>query len=512
MRALATPQAAVEPQATLPKSARLTAAAIAAVVVASWVPIAIGATTRSAAGWVVAVVLMLAVERLTNRLTPAVVVTGFVLSSGLVASGLVTDPTRYMSVAVTGGAVALRFGLTVWRSHDLHLSTPRPVMLAVGGYLVWAALAAITSINHRVSAEYLAGMIVVCGMAFWAIPSMLADADDRDYLIAGVGVLAVLVAISVYFIAIAGPVNVFGRSIGDVQLADLTVAGHPTGLLFLRSSGIYLAPLEAGITMALATSLLLGWSLRGTPPRRLLFWAALAFMAPAILLTLDRTSWLTVIVASAAFALLASRAHFPVRPAVVVCTLFTVLFLAVLVGAVGANAVASTCTSNCAQASGGDETTLRGGTGLSGREYLWKASVYAIEKRPILGVGPGNDVPALDPYLGGGGQHIQNLTSHSTWLRTAVEMGVPGLLFLASTLVAVAWTVFGTPRRRGTPDPGQLALVAALFGLLTGATFESFLLGGVTFSSLLLTVGLGLVAVPATRNVLSTRTASPEPA
>jgi hypothetical protein len=45
-------------------------------------------------------------------------------------------------------------------------------------------------------------------------------------------------------------------------------------------------------------------------------------------------------------------------------------------------------------------------------------------------------------------------------------------------------------------DPVHLALAATVCGLLPAMTFESFLLGGVTFSNLYLTLGLGLVAAP----------------
>ena len=111
------------------------------------------------------------------------------------------------------------------------------------------------------------------------------------------------------------------------------------------------------------------------------------------------------------------------------------------------------------------------------------------------GFGPGNDVPALVPYLGGGGVHIQGLTSHSTWLRTGVEMGIPGLAFLIGVLGAVAWA--GRRGLRRLLDEGnafQLALIASVCGLIPAMTFETFLLGGVAFSSLYLTLAVGLIA------------------
>jgi O-antigen ligase len=74
-------------------------------------------------------------------------------------------------------------------------------------------------------------------------------------------------------------------------------------------------------------------------------------------------------------------------------------------------------------------------------------------------------------------------------------MGVPGLALLIGVLGAVAWRVVRRLRETiGEADAFQLALVASVFGLVPAMTFESFLLGGVAFSSLYLTLALGLIA------------------
>src|SRR5260370_18007035 len=175
-----------------------------------------------------------------------------------------------MGVGVTGGAIGLRGALEAWRSRRLESLTPRVVLVAVGLYLAWAALTTLTSIDHRVSAIYLAGMVAVIALAIWWIPGALREQSDRDHLLASVGLLAAIFTLSVYVVAIAGNVNVFGRAVGDYQLADLTLGGHSTDLLFGRSSGIYLAPFEAGMTMALAVGTLLGWrAARAWGPRAL---------------------------------------------------------------------------------------------------------------------------------------------------------------------------------------------------------------------------------------------------
>jgi O-antigen ligase len=470
----------------------LTAAGIASVVIVSWLPVVIGANTRTAVGWIAAAVLAVAAEALTVRLAPVVLVTGLVLSSAFVASGLVTDPTHYMPVAVSGGALALRFALDTWRSRSLHIVSAQPVLIAVGVYLVWAALATATSIDHRVSLEYLVGMVAVCALAFVAIPAMLEQHEEREYLLAGVGVLGVLVAVSVYVIAITGSISVFGHTWGDVQKVDMTLAGHATGLIFLRSSGVYLAPLEAGIVMVMAAGALIGWSAARPERRDLPSRLAIVFMTPAILLTLDRTSWLAVIVSSAAFAYFAATRKMPALTAAVTFAFFAATFGLVQLNAIGVNAVRADCYGHC-RPSGTFETPLRGATGLSGRDDLWRASLQAIEHRPILGYGPGNNVPAIAPYLGATRALTQDLTSHSTWFRTAVEFGVPGFLMLVAVMAVVAW-VFYRRWRAGMVDPPDLALAGTVVGLAAAMTFETFLLGGVTFSSLYFAVALGGIA------------------
>jgi hypothetical protein len=473
------------------------AAAVAAVVAASWIPVLAGATIHAAVGWLAAIVLAVAVEWLTRRFTPGVLVCGLVIASAFVASGLVTDPTHYMPVAVTGGALGLRAALEAWRSRRLESLTPRVVLVAVGLYLAWAALATLTSIDHRVSAIYLVGMVAVIALAIWWIPGALREQSDRENLLASVGLLGVIVALSVYVVAIAGNVNVFGRAVGDYQLADLTLGGHSTGLLFGRSSGMYLAPFEAGMTMALAVGTLLGWSARRAGRPRALALLGILIMVPAMLLTLDRTAWLAVILSAGTIAVLTLAGRFHAATATVVCVVFASVFLAVLVGGVGANSIFGSCRVNCATS---PDTTIRGGTGLSGREILWRASISAIEKRPIFGYGPGNNVPALYPYLKGGANQIETLTSHSAWFRAGVEMGIPGLAFLVWVLAIVAWIfIRGRLRGESVRDPVHLALAASLAGLIPALTFESLLLGGVTFTSLFLAVALGLVAVPLRR-------------
>src|SRR5438477_6662189 len=116
------------------------AGAVISVGVATWLPVLISVETRPLVGWAAAVVIGLAVERLTRVLSPAVLVAGLVIAGALVASGLVTEETRYMGVLAASTAIAVRCALDIWRRKRLYAAPPRLVVIAAGLYVVWAAV------------------------------------------------------------------------------------------------------------------------------------------------------------------------------------------------------------------------------------------------------------------------------------------------------------------------------------------------------------------------------------
>jgi O-antigen ligase len=355
----------------------------------------------------------------------------------------------------------------------------------------------------------LLGMVGVCGLAFWAVPLIVSSRQDREFFLAAVGALGAVVAAGVYVLSAVGDVYILGRRVGDNLPVDLTIAGHATGVVFGRSAGLFLVPLEPSVIMVMAIVALLGWTAMRQGPW---MWAgrlAIVFIVPAVLIALDRSAWLAAIIATGVFAALPLARRSASVTAAILCLVFTVCFVDVIANGIGANAVQSKpCTTNCDGVSTStDEVSLRGGTGLSGRESLWRASIDAIEKRPALGYGPGNNVPAITPYLTStAAQRYIGLTSHSTWLRTAVEEGFPGLFILLGVLVVAAVVFLRAPReprrrrdrRTGIPDPTRVTLAVSVVGLFGVMSFESFFLGGVNFSNLYLALALGLMLAPMT--------------
>ncbi|HET7421388.1 MAG TPA: O-antigen ligase family protein [Candidatus Dormibacteraeota bacterium] len=483
--------------------------AVGAVAVIAWLPVLAAVLTRTAIGWGLAFGLAVVVERVTARLAPRVLLASLVVAGAFVPSGLVTDSTHYLPVAVVGGAIALRFALEAWRNRSLARPAAEPLVAAVGIYLLWAALATLTSIDHRLSAAYWLGMVAVCALAFWALPTLVSTRQDREFLLAVMGALGVVVAATVYVLSIAGDVYIFGRRVSDHLPVDLTIAGHATGVHFGRSAGLFIVPLEPSVIMVMALVALLGWTAMRHGPWMWAGRASIVFVVPAVLIALDRSAWLAAIVATGVFAALPLARRSATVTAAVLCLVFTACFVDVIANGIGVNAVEShACTTNCqAVAPGTDEVTLRGGTGLSGREYLWHASLDAIKKRPLLGYGPGNNVPAIEPYLSGEAARLfRGLTSHSTWLRTAVEDGIPGLLIFLGVLLVAAVVFMRAPReprrrkdrRTGIPDPTRVTLAVSVVGLLGVMSFESFFLGGVNFSNLYLALALALMLPPMT--------------
>jgi hypothetical protein len=139
-------------------------------------------------------------------------------------------------------------------------------------------------------------------------------------------------------------------------------------------------------------------------------------------------------------------------------------------------------------------TAVRGGADSSSRGAIWAASLEAILERPLTGYGPGTNAQALAPFLTGPNVIYRGLTSHSTWLRTALEMGVIGLVAMLGIVAATALTIL---RHRSVDgrllEPSMWALVAATAAIVVGQSIETLLLGGLTYASLYWALAMGMI-------------------
>jgi O-antigen ligase len=114
--------------------------------------------------------------------------------------------------------------------------------------------------------------------------------------------------------------------------------------------------------------------------------------------------------------------------------------------------------------------------------------------RPLQGYGPGTNADAIAPFLTGSNMAYRGLTSHSTWLRTGVEMGILGLGsllgFVAAASIIIVRRVIAKPLARVT---GVTTLLACVAGLAVGQLTETLLLGGLTFGSLVWAMAIGVL-------------------
>src|SRR5260370_34725595 len=186
-------------------------------------------------------------------------------------------------------------------------------------------------------------MIAVCALGFWIIPAGRAQRQDRERLLAALGVLGVVVALSIYFVSVAGGLTGCGRAGGFYKVGDLTLAGRATGIHFGYSSGAYITPLEPSILTVIGIVALLGWSSGRALRDARLAWIAIIFMIPAVLVTLDRSAWLAAAVGGGGFTVLAYAAKVRVAAGGFLVVFLNALFLLGFGKPVGGQTGSSAC-------------------------------------------------------------------------------------------------------------------------------------------------------------------------
>lgn len=458
-----------------------------------------------------AILVALAIGWLSPRTWLPLLALATLPAAVIVGSYLVPAPTRYVPIFVISLALGVAF-VRARHARDVAVALPpRPVAIAVGAYLGWAAVTTPSSSNLVTSVLYLAGMAGTLVLAFVVLPSVLAGAAGRRLVAVTVGILAGLLAVAALVVAVTGPISLVGQTFGLNLLTELYIGSSRTGLIVPRTTGVFDAPAEQ--SLALAVGLVAILALR----RSSLEWRALGVIVGiALVLPLARDGWLAAV--GGVLALLAAAA-WTRRAGWVAIAGWGVFFFGLLV-AVTLQLVVLVARPDLErdrygqgalllpeQAEGADN--VRGGAGLSGRVPIWAASLDAIAERPVLGWGLGQNPDAIAPHLQGQDVRLRGLTSHNTWLRTAVEIGLPGLAAFGAILLTVAWAFIGNARRvrqrsasggahepRAGPavdDLGMHALLGIIVALLLAQGFETLLLGGLNFPSFIWTLALGMV-------------------
>jgi len=458
-----------------------------------------------------------------GRTDASPLVIGLVPTTLLANSGLVPAATYYVAPATLG--LSIVFWTARWSAQHRQLPPlpPRAFVGFAGLYLAAVAVATIFSIRLSTSIPYVAAIAILVPVSLWLGPWLLSRSGNVGNLLRFVALTGVATALISIVLALSGPLLWFGRWIGAYLVHELTLSGQPTGIVFLRTAGPYLAP--ASEALVLAPAILAALALRSSLSRRrrLLVSAAVALMVLALVSTFARVGWGAVIAGSAVLALAPIRSRRIDLGSALVCGVLLVAFVALWFNAIGTDyrpdlteARATVAAGMGAGDAGGDALPVvpvpegvgpgstggdtprfvaRGGSELSGRLELWSASVGAIANSPWIGYGPGSNAIALDPYLTGDSRRFVGLSSHNTWLRTWMEDGVVGLI----GLIGIALTALYVAIRRMVADRNaswqELGLLAIFVGLGVAQAFETFLLGGVSFPSFGWAIAAGLLVI-----------------
>jgi O-antigen ligase len=502
---------------------------VAVVVLLAWVPGALVPTVGAPVAWGLTAVAAVVAGLIAWR-RPLALLLALLPATLLVATGLIPDAGRYQPTAVVVAPLGVIWALRLVRG-EARLAWPEPtVAVSLGAYVAWCAVTTLTSTARSGSLVYLGGIVVTLALIYGAAPALVADVRARRAVLAVVAALGVACAAIGLLLAAAGPWVLFGRPVGQYEIIELTLLGNPTGLVLPHVMGPFLASNGQGIACALALVALVALRAGARGRARALLAVAAAVVLIALLVSMSRNGWFLAILGLGAVAVPDAWRR---RPSLAVAStvIMVVAFGLLLVNAVGADlrsdlmatrygaagssvsgdlsapqttaptsspAVAGSPASSpspqgavpgAASAASPGATAppareaIRGGSGLTGRVELWRASIAATEQRPILGWGLGQVIVAIAPYVT---PERSGLTSHSTWFRMAVETGIPGLLaLLAWVLVSGAMILrrlWRDPAAR--TDPVRLAFAGSFLGLTAAATFDTFLLGGITFMNI----------------------------
>jgi O-Antigen ligase len=421
--------------------------------------------------------------------------------AGFVGSALTSGPGEYNGVSVLVVAAVLGLGLSRrWHRTSAALP-PRLVIVVLVGYLLAAAVSTGLSIDHATSIKYLVGMVGLVVMAFVVAPAVLGDAERRLVVVSIVATATIGAAASL-ILWTTGPVSILGRQLGVYLPTEITIRGSGTGLIVPQVTGIFGTP---GY-LALETAIGLVALLAVKPRKPTWTLGPLAALLVVLLLTETRTAWIAFLFGVVVLAVARVRSRTRDRTLLAVGATMVVLTLALLVGPLGARARYDVAADRYGikpatglLEAGGSGAKLdlsagrirqsknvdsRGGFSSPSRVVLWSASLSALKKRPLFGYGPGTNSDAIAPELTGTASRYSGLTSHDTWFRSGVELGVVGLamllLFTLVTGALIGRSVFGRGKAR---DASFIPMAACVATVLGGSFTATFLLGGLIFAS-----------------------------
>lgn len=388
----------------------------------------------------------------------------------------------------------------------LDLSTAALLALAI-----WGGVSILSALDHTKSLIYFGGSLVVFFVG-WVLARLLSNKSwgrQIFYVVTVVGIVFLLLGIfvepairyDIYLIDSAIPVF---ESV-PVLYSVMASSGYFGLLLFYAvTSGLVLLLTEkkrSAVLFLIASVLSMTVALFLTFSRASLM-ALSIFLVLFLPITLRRSIFLTV------YTIL-----------VLVISLSLVTGLGIRVYRAGANDPTLVTTSrklddakapskakvNEVSLALPDDSNLSGRAKYdsAGRLALWLASWDWLKQHPFFGAGLGNSPGAIGPLINEGLSRYQGLSPHNTFLRTAVELGLPGLLFYLVFLGSVGIVLlkkFLIPRVRG--ESGFLGLVMIIFAALSYQLFVTTFSLGLGFINFYFLILISLaISFPVDRNL-----------
>lgn len=451
-------------------------------------------------------------ESLVLALVPATILTN---------SAIIPYSGRYLPALTVLAAFLAAGRFNLGGLADATKRMPRPLIAVLVAYLAWMAVTTATSTSHVVSVAYLLGSVVTLCAVFLLVPGLPNLDRVAHHLLVTLTVAAVAIVISGLLLFAVGSVHIYGRTVGLYFLEEAVLFGHRTGIVFPQDYGPFLAPNTAPDAFGLVAALYLR-AVSTRPAGRRLWTVAIVILVAGLVATFSREGWLIAAIGSLALFAAAARGRRPsLAPAVlgVALLVLSVGGLTNNVGVIGrmdlvrawygTSAPAILLNPNLDERGHSPSPTdplstdnanlnsvqLKGFSSLLARVSLWQAALAASEQRPLFGYGPGMDAVAIVPYLNGVNARLRGATTHSTFFRVLVEMGLPGLLIYLALVGLAAWYAI-RPLWHGSYTASAV-LAGTVLGLLASQFTGTLLLGGFSFPGFWLALAISLLAVVA---------------
>jgi O-antigen ligase len=361
---------------------------------------------------------------------------------------------------LTLGALVLLGAFEAFRRGWLTLHVDGALATAAAAYLVCATASTLASEHPRLGWFQIGAVLQALAIGVF-LSSRRWEPRARRVFVAGM--LAALLlqsgvalvqslrpgAFDLTFLGAAEYSSGSSDGLPDVDVGATTIAGRaayrPTGLL------IHPNLLAAFIVLTLPAALVLALTSR-RPAERMLAVAASGAGAIALYLSLSRSGWAGMLLASAIGGGLAWRWR-----AIVLSRAMRVLLVVALTAAGAGLALKAERIYLRLTETANDALEFRRAYALT----AWRMA----EAHPLLGVGLNTFTSYAVRYDASGTTRLKAFPVHNAYLLELAETGFPGGLAFAALVAAMLAAVFGAARRaRGEVRPLVLALAAGLAG------------------------------------------------